>query len=470
MPTWTPRKYQQTVLDFVEDRANAGLFLPPGLGKTSLTLYMINQMREKTLIIAPLRVIYSVWPKEIKKWDNFSNIKCTILHGPNKNSRFLSDKYGVYLINPEGIKWLIGMMEKHKRFPWKVLVIDESSKFKAHKSVRFKKLAGYLRFFKRRFILTGNPIPNTYLDLWSQLYILDRGEALGNNYYKYRNTYFYPGDFRGWSWKLHQGADVTIQEKIKHLVIHIDLEEIDEFDLPPLVENKLEFELPPKVVKAYKSMERNLFIEAEDSEKITAPTAAAKVQKLQQICNGFMYESLDEVDIEMGKEKRTFDMHNIKIDLLKEVVEELQGSPILVPYWFKEDFLRLRQAFPDAPYIGSGVSGEEGARIEDQWNAGEIPVLPVSMGSVSHGVNLQDGPGADIFFYCLTHDFDKYDQIIRRIWRQGAKHNRIMVHLPMAKVEGKPTADHVCMETVEEKDKTQSSFLQAVRKYIGDIQ
>ena len=467
MPIWTPHKYQQDAIDFALDRPNAGLFLDPGLGKTSISLYIINHFKDRTLIIAPLRVIYSVWPNEIKKWENFNNIKFTILHGPDKERNFLRNNVGVYLINPEGLKWLVGAIERHKRFPFVNLFLDESSKFKAPKSKRFKLLQRYLKLFKRRFILTGNPLPNTYLDLWAQIYILDLGQTLGNNFYRYRGRYFYQADRQGWTWKLHQGADEDIQAVVSPIVMHLAVEDVDEFDLPELVTNDIYYELPPKIMKQYKKMEKDKFVELveEEKEKITAPSAASAVMKCAQMCNGFLYETLDEEDKIQGVEPRTFHYHDIKMELLNEVVEELQGSPIIVAYWFQEDFKRLRKAFPDAAHIGSGVSGEEGQKIERDWNAGKITIMLASMASISHGLNLQDGPGHNIFLYCHTYDFDVYDQLIRRVWRQGAKHNRVMVHRPI----GRNTVEEVMVRTVEEKDKTQSAFLEAVKLYIKKL-
>lgn len=466
MPIWIPHKYQKEAINFAIERPAAGLFLSPGLGKTSITLYIINYFKRKTLIVAPLRVVYSVWPNEISKWENFRNIRFAILHGPDKEKNFLRKDVGVYLINPEGLKWLMKMIDRHKYFPFSNLVIDESSKFKSHKSKRFKELVRYLKLFERRYILTGNPIPNTYLDLWAQVYVLDQGATLGKNYYQYRNRFFYPGDFKGWSWKLHESSEERIQQLCKPLVMHLSVEDVDEFDLPELMTNDIYYELPPKALQAYKTMEKNQFVALEENqEKLTAPSAASAVMKCAQICNGFMYETLDEEEKLIGKEARVLDYHNTKIDLLKDLVEELQGSPILVAYWFQEDYRRLREAFPNAAHIGKGVSGEEGQKIEKQWNNGEIPILLASMASVSHGLNLQDGPGHNIFLYCHTYDFDIYDQLVRRIWRQGAKHNRVMVHRPIAK----NTVEEVMVKVVEEKDRTQSAFLNAIKLYIKEL-
>ncbi len=460
MTIWVPHNFQIHARDFMIDRPYAGVFLDPGLGKTAISYDVINHFREKTLVISPIRPMYSAWPGEKRKWDNFHNIEGIILHGPDKNRRFRIKNKGVYLINPEGIKWLIGMIERYKYFPWKTLIIDESSKWKSHGSVRLKKITPYLKLFTRRYILTGNPMPNSYMDLWSQIFILDGGRALGDSFYKFRNRYFTPADFKRWSWELKPGADEQIQAAIKSFVIHMAAE--DYLELPKVIIRDIRFNLPPKVLKPYKQMEKQLFADVLE-EKITAPSAASAVMKCSQICQGFMYETLDEVERELGKERRTFYFHDIKMEILKDTVDELQGSPLLVVYWFIEDLKRLRKQFPDAPIIGSGHGqGQRGVEIENEWNEGKHTILLAGRDSVSHGLNLQEGPGYNIFFYTLTYDFDKYDQLIKRLKRQGAKFDNVIVHRPIAN----NTVDEIQIATVEDKGKTQGAFLAAVKAYI----
>ena len=125
--------------------------------------------------------MYGTWPSQIKKWAQFNSIKYTILHGPDKERNFLKNT-GVYFINPHGMKWLHGMIKKHRRFPWKVLIVDESKEFKNFNSKRFEYLCDMLPVFKRRYILTGNLTPNSYFDVWAQAYILDLGKEFGDNY------------------------------------------------------------------------------------------------------------------------------------------------------------------------------------------------------------------------------------------------------------------------------------------------
>jgi SNF2 family DNA or RNA helicase len=160
---------------FVLERSAAGLLLDPGLGKTSIMLAALKLLQRKNqvrsvLVVAPLRVVHSVWPEEISKWKDFNHFKVSILHGRKKDSE-LRKKSDLYIINPEGLPWLV-------RQKWKLpdmLIIDESTKFKHTRTKRFKLLKTMLPAFKRRYILTGTPAPNGLLDLFGQIYILDLG-------------------------------------------------------------------------------------------------------------------------------------------------------------------------------------------------------------------------------------------------------------------------------------------------------
>jgi SNF2 family DNA or RNA helicase len=463
---FVPHQYQAEDIDFMHDLPYAGLFAEPGLGKTAVSLSVINKLRKKTLVVAPLRICYSVWPGEIAKWSNFSNIKFTLLHGPDKLKNFLDDSYGVYLINPEGIKWLNEACKAHRRFPWKVLIMDESTKFKNPSSKRFKSIKSFLDHFAKRYILTGNPTPNSYHELWSQIYLLDKGKHLGKSYYAYKKRFFYQADFLGYDFQPLAGAIEQITELVSPFCKYRSAE--DELDLPELLPVDVTFKLEGKELKQYMEMEKKLFslfdlYDDEESEfKVLAPSRSSALNKCRQICNGFIYESLDDLEKEQNKVPRAFFIHKYKIELLQEIVEELNGKPLLIAYHFREDLKMLQEAFPKAPYIGSGVTPVESTVLEGEFNAGKHPVMfghPMSMG---HGLNLQE-TCRHVFWYANTHSFESYDQFIRRVFRQGVT-SRVTVFRCFAE----NTVDQVMIETVSIKDGNQKNFFKMLQQYRKD--
>jgi len=456
MNKFKPRKYQEPMIDLLKTHDNFGVLSFPGSGKTVMTLDMLYLYREPTLIIVPLEIMYTTWMSEPKKWEFSQNLKCTVLHGKNKDVDFFKPS-GITFINPEGMKWLVNKVKQTKRFPWKILVIDESVKFKNPSSVRFKALKQMLRSFKKRYILSGNPMPNTYLDLWSQIFILDLGERLGSSWYSFRNKYFYPTDYKRFNWEIKPGAKEEIIELLNDVVYFLDTS--DEIDLPEVVETDIPILLPPKAKKIYKQMEKDLFAQLDGGENILAPNKTSAHMKCWQIANGFMY-STDEDEV-----RTTHHVHDELINATKTLVDSLQGHPILIAYHFQEDLTRLKKAFPHAHVAQSGISKHELQKIERDWNANKIPVLIAYVSKLSHGLNLQHGDGHNILFYCLTYNHDIYTQLIYRLKRQGAKFNRVMVHRLVAK----DTIHEAIITSLGRKETQSKGFLLALKEYRNQL-
>ena len=448
---YDPHAYQRKAIKFGVERACAGFFLDPGLGKTSI-MYAVFKILKKAgmvsraLVIAPLRPARSVWPGEASKWDDFAGLKVQVLHGSDKGE-LLRSKADVDVINPEGLPWLFRQVSKNE-WPWQMLIIDESTRFKHTNTQRFKELKPVLDWFRRRYILTGSPAPNGLLDLFGQVFILDLGNAFGRYITNYRMEYFDATGFGGYTWQPKHGAEGRIYKKLAPLVLRMDA--ADYLKLPPLVNNTVDVELQPDARKVYDTMEE-LLISAVEDETVTAANLAAASIKCRQIANGGIYK-----DDHAG----WVDIHDAKTEAVAELVEELNGKPALIAYEFKHDLARLRAALgQDVPHLGGGATGKQQAAIEAAWNAGKLPVLFAQPQSVAHGLNLQ-GTGAAVIWHSLTHNLEDYEQLVRRIWRQGQK-ERVVVHHIVAK----NTVDVAIMRALRSKDRTQRALLSALRDY-----
>lgn len=449
---WKPRGYMRRAVRWLLEHAGAALFLDPGLGKTSITLAAIKillkeGMLEKVLIIAPLRVCYSVWPREIDKWADFQHITYAICHGPDKETAIRQD-VNIYLVNPEGLEWFFSNWKLVKP---DTLVVDESTKFKNMKSIRSKILAGFLPKFNRRWILTGTPAPNGLLDLFGQIYIVDLGLALGRFITHYRNAYFDATGFGGYTWKLRDGSDKRIYKKLKPYVLRLQAE--DYLDLPSVVENDIVVILPPKAMVIYEEMEEEAFVEINSTTEINAENAAAATSKCRQIANGAAY-------IEDGK---YVDLHTMKLEALESVLEERGGRPVLVAYEFRHDYERACRYFKTKfPVIGGGISAKQADLHVQAWNAGELPVLWVHPASAGHGLNMQGCDDADcIVWFTPTWDRELYDQLIARLRRQGSRLKRLYVH----RIVGYLTVDFAVLRALAKKDAVQRGLLNALRTY-----
>jgi SNF2 family DNA or RNA helicase len=449
---WEPHEYQKKAVKFLVEHGSGQLWLDPGLGKTSITLQAFKILKaagavKKALIVAPLRPAYAVWPQEIKKWDNFADLRISVLHGANKD-KYLDDKSDIHVINFEGLQWLSKALSSNS-FPYDILVVDEISYLRNTRTERFKCLSPFLDKFKRRFGLTGSPAPNSLMDVFGPQLVIDRGATFGRFITHFRTTYFFQTGYGGYTWALKPNASKQIYELLSDKVLRMKAE--DYLDMPEMLLNRVYVELPKAVKKRYKELENELLIEFSNDDQVSATNAAVAVGKCQQIANGAIY--LDDTDREYKV------LHDEKIDALDELLEGLNGKPCIVGYHFNHDLLRLQKYLPNAPYIGSGVSPKEMQKIINQWNAGDIPVLLAHPQSAGHGLNLQ-GTGHAVIWFSNTWSLEIYDQFVRRLWRQGQKNN-IVVHQIIAK----DTIDEAIVAAINTKDKSQQALMNAVRDY-----
>lgn len=444
------KNYQIDARNWILKHYACGIFLPPGLGKTLITLDAINILLghdpsvQKVLIIAPIRVMYMVWRQEAEKWGIKRSIG--ILHGKNKDT-VISQDHDIYIINPEGLYWLFStykdVLAKHKF----MLVIDESSQFKNHGTVRFKLMKSNVKWFTRKVLLTGTPTPNSLLQLWSQVYMLDKGARLGSGITKYRERYFMlknPNSF--FEYVLLPNMDKEIYAAVDDIIIHKDKSELD---LPPLVNNTIQVTLPPSVQKHYTTMRNHSIIELQDNDGIVAVNAAAKTMALKQIANGASYTEMGEVE----------QFHSEKVTALLELVDSLAGNPLLVIYEFNHDLARLKGALDNPPHIGGGLPPKLLSETISNWNSGNVPVLLLQPQAGGMGLNLQSGGCTDICWYSITFDAELYEQAIARIWRQGVSGSVTVHHIVASQ-----TIDEYILKVLQAKQNVQQALLNYLTK------
>lgn len=441
-----PKPYQKDAAKFALKKKCCALFIDPGMGKTAIALMVIKMLKRrdkirKVLIVASLNIIYETWPDELKKWDQFRELTYTILHGPKKESN-LDLNCDIYLTNPEG---LASLLESYYDFD--MLIIDESSKFKNSASQRFKALKKELPLFTYRLIMSGTPAPNSLEDLFSQMYIVDRGKAFGKFVTHFRERYYYYKHRYSYTPILKKGSAKAIQKKIRRRAYVLKNKSIEK----PIF-NYIRIKLPKPAQKKYNTMEAELFAEIDNNEKVLAMSAASAYGKCHQIANGALYkpESTD-----------YYPLHRVKLDAVKELFDELQGKLLLVGYVFKHDLAQLKKIFPKAPHIGGGVSMPKRKRIRDRWNKGKAQILLGQIGSISHGLNLQQSGCQDVCYFSLTDDLDAYEQFYRRVYGRHGSKKFVRVHHIIAK----DTVDEAILLRNKAKDKQQLTLLEAIQKY-----
>jgi SNF2 family DNA or RNA helicase len=419
------------------------------------------------VVFAPLRPVYSVWPSEQEKWADFKDLSVGILHGKNKEDVLLED-HDIYVINYESIDWLTEhkgsnvLNSKNMKLLLSkvdVLIFDELSRMKHTNTKRFKALKPWLGKFERRWGLTGSPAPNGLMDLFGQCYVLDLGRSLGQYITHYRNRYFYPSGYGGYSWSLQEGADVRIQAAVKPMALRMEAE--DYLKMPKVINVPIYVELPPAARKVYEEMEDDLFTEIEGEEFVAATVSSASI-KCQQIANGALYK--DKMDpltgLPVHGKREWQQLHTAKLDALQELIDELQGQPCLFGYHFGHDLERIIATLgKNTPHMD--VSPKLFEKLKNQWNANELPYLFGHPASMGHGINLQEGQANHVGWFNIPWDYDQYDQFIRRVRRQGNNADTIFVYHIIAK----GTIDEAKMRALTNKGKGQKALLDALKTY-----
>ena len=467
---YVPERHQRLAEAFCMEHPRCGLFLQMGLGKTVVTLTVLSRLLfdefaiSRALVIAPLNVARDTWTREAAKWDHLSDLRCQRVLGSEKQRILaLSTPADIYIINRENVVWLVEWLAKEKKpWPFDAVVVDELSSFKSATAKRFRALKRVVGGVKVIIGLTGTPAPNGYIDLWPQVYLLDRGERLGKTLGAFRNTFFSPGAHKGhivYEWKLKPGGKESIDAKLSDICLSMKAE--DWVHLPDILYRETYVQMSPEERKVYDRFERDRVLplfegQLTDPESfdtlVAGDTAAIAANKLLQMASGDVYDDTG----------AAFHIHDRKLDALADIVEAANGEPVLVFYAYKTGAAAIRRRFPDAVQLGD--CGMDTPELIDRWNAGKIPLLLCHPTSAGHGLNLQEG-GHICVWYGLPWSLELYQQANARLHRMGQKQAVVVQHILC-----EDTLDQRVLDALRRKDATQNALLDALNKYVnGEI-
>lgn len=461
-------KYQKACVEHIIAHPFCGVFLDMGLGKTVSTLTAINYLMfdyleiNSVLVIAPKRVAESVWQEEAEKWDHLKHLSFSKIIGSAKQriNAVMDTKADIYIISRDNVAWLCALYGGGK-LPFDMVVIDELSSFKSYKSERFKALRGARPYLKRLVGLTGTPAPNGLIDLWPQIYLMDRGERLEKTISRYREKYFRPGQTNGhvvYSYDLMSDSEYLIHKKIEDICISMKAD--DYLEMPERTDNYIKLKMPEQIKKQYDDFEKNKVLDLFKSEQeyldnadkwvdkpveINAINAAALSNKLLQFANGAVYD----------ENHKVFPIHDIKLEALKEIIEDANGQSVLVAWTFQFDRDRIMD------YLKKYKPRElkTNKDIED-WNAGKIQVMLAHPASAGHGLNLQAG-GNLIVWFGQTWSLELYQQFNARLYRQGQQNHVVINHLIL-----QGTHDEDAIRALKNKDKKQNALMNSIKAKI----
>ena len=405
----------------------------------------------RVLVIGPLRVCSSVWPEEHRKWDGLNFLQMSVMAGDAKQrAAALRTPADVYVINRENLKWLTDYLEKHNMpWPFDMVVIDELSSFKNHQSQRWKALRKVRPYIRRIVGLTGTPASNGLLDLWAEVYLIDKGERLGKFISRYREAYFKPAGMNPYTGVVYNyaprpGAEEQIYQRISD--ISVSMKAKDYLHMPECLTVTHKVEMDEADRKLYDSLKQDLLVDV-DGDTLTADSAAALSNKLLQMANGAVYNA--------DSEAKT--IHDKKLEALLDLIEQANGQSVLVCYWYKHDHQRIQEFL-----AGKGLPTRDLKSDQDiaDWNAGKIPVALISPASAGHGLNIQKG-GHILIWFSLVWSLELYAQTNARLWRQGQTEVVTIHHIVT-----KDTVDENVLSALKRKDITQQSLINAVKAHL----
>lgn len=457
---FTPRPYQEEIIDHILRHPRCAVFAGMGMGKTSSTLFALDFIKDvfgetPALVLAPLRVAQSTWPDEVRKWSELSGLRVSPIIGDAKTRAAAVDtKADIYTCNYENLPWLVNYLAKtRKSWPFPTIVADESTRLKGHRArgggVRTRALAAVAFAAKRFIALTGTPAPNGVQDLWGQFWFLDKGARLCESYSRFEQRWFKVVQVGADAFAVklvpYDWSQKDIQDRIKDISITVKAE--DHFPIKDPIVTNVAVELPQQARTLYEKLKREAYAELEDGAAVEAFNAAAVTMKCLQVASGVLYD----------EDSVAHDVHDAKLDALASIVEESAGAPVLVAYHWKADVARIKKRFPYAREL------DKNPNTIREWNAGKIPMLLAHPASAGHGLNLQDG-GNILVFYSHWWDLEARMQIIERIGptrQHQAGHNRPVF---IYNIVAKRTMDETVISRVETKRSVQEVLLDAMKK------
>jgi hypothetical protein len=396
------------------DGRQVAAFVPVGVGKTICAgTALVDLSMPKTLVVAPPRVVKQVWKAELAAWEHTKDVRVNILAGtPEQRLIRLAHRADVDVISFELFPWLCEQVDLNRRYG--AIVLDELDKLKSPKSTVFKRIRTRSMEIPIRFGLTGTPVGNHFLNLWGEMFAVAGEKPLGPSKVLYAMQYFTAYEITEYvkGWTLNYGAADLILEKIKPWAFSLD--PADAPKLPEVQLNPIHVDLPREVAKISEELARELRVELASGADLIALSSSTRAQKTRQMAGGAVYLS----DGETWEE-----IHTEKLEALEDLIDELQGEPVLVYYWYRHERERMLKRFPQAVNITT--------ENVDLWNQGKLEMMLAHPASAGHGLNLQFG-GHNIVWYTLPWSWIFFSQGNGRLPRPGQKSPFVMGHVLLA--------------------------------------
>lgn len=382
----------------------------PGTGKTRSRLEAFAKRRPQgakaVLVLAPKSLLDLAWTADCKKYTPW--LSAVAAYAENREKAF-AQNVDLYITNHDAVKWLAKQPPRFfTRFD--TLVIDESGAFKHHTSQRSKALAKIKKYFPRRILQNGTPNPNTVLDIWNQVAILDDGKRLGKSFYAFRSAVCTPQQVgpqpNMLKWADKAGSETAVADQLRDITIRHRLE--DCVDIPENHSYTVDFVMSRKHRAAYDEMERQAILDL-DTGQVKAINAAVLVTKLLQIASGAVYDDQSQYHV----------IDEARYDLVIDLLDARKHSLCFFLWQHQKDLLIQKAKERGLTYtlIDGSVGKTARQQNAEHFQAGFYRVMFAHPQSAAHGLTLTKG--TTTLWASPTFNLEHWIQGNHRIVRAG---------------------------------------------------
>lgn len=376
----------------------------PGTGKTRTIIEVIKATRIKTLILAPKSILQCAWGNDIEEYA--PELTYSVAYATNRAEAF-AKQADIYITNIDAVTWLHKNPKYLSQFEGGFLVIDESTAVKNPASLRTKAAMAIRPIFSACTCMSGTPTPQGIIDIWSQIFMVDQGQRLGNSFYRFRNNTYTPekkGNFT--TWKEKEGMADAVADLIADITIRNRRE--DCMDLPPNHVVNRRISLSPAHMRKYQELKKRALVEL-DSGDVSAVNAAVLLTKLLQLASGAVYDEFGEPHL----------VSTDRYELITELVSERNQSVVVFNWRHQRDELIKLAKAEDFAYgvIDGSVTAKGRTEYIEAFQAGELKVMYIHPASAAHGITLTKGVAT--IWASPTYNAEYFEQANARIYRGG---------------------------------------------------
>jgi len=420
--------------------------LDVGYGKTVIAeTALFDQGLFPALVVAPAAVVETdVWGAEVRKWEHLSDLVVTPVIGTAKKRQHLVETYShILTLSYENLIWLADLLGTRKLSRYfKAVVFDEVQRMKTPGARRFRRMRS--RVDVPAIGLTATPVGNHLLDLWAEMFIVAGAAPLGPTFSGYRDAYFEPIDYWRRTWRLkcchrckgpdgcapprgrpyldcqcHRDQLADLRRRIAPYV-YCSSAPPATFGIPPVHVNPIRVPMPGAIRKLEEGLVNSLWAVLPSGAELEALEASTVAQKRRQIAGGVVYTGA------AGDEGAWEVVHTAKLEALDGLLDQLQGQPALVYYWYRHEAQAIRGYLKGRQWADLTTAKDMASTVRE-WNTGRLEVLLAQPQTGGAGLNLQEG-GHHVVWYTLPWSAEVMHQGVGRVARPGQVAPRVESH------------------------------------------